>query len=84
MPKIVFVGAGVRYSLRIFLTDILSLPDLSHSEIMLYDIDDDRLRTTARWLTAFKHNSILKRLSKVHWTSERLLPQLIMSSPCSK
>ena len=47
MPKIVFVGAGSTVFAQNLLTDILSLPDLSHSEIMLYDIDDDRLRTTA-------------------------------------
>ena len=48
MPKIVFVGAGSTVFAQNLLTDILSLPDLSHSEIMLYDIDDDRLRTTAQ------------------------------------
>ena len=47
MPKIVFVGAGSTVFAQNLLTDILSLPDLSHSEIMLYDIEDDRLRTTA-------------------------------------
>ena len=47
MPKIVFVGAGSTVFAQNLLTDILSLPDLSPSEIMLYDIDDDRLRTTA-------------------------------------
>ena len=47
MPKIVFVGAGSTVFAQNLLTDILSLPDLNHSEIMLYDIDDDRLRTTA-------------------------------------
>ena len=47
MPKIVFVGAGSTVFALNLLTDILSLPDLSHSEIMLYDIEDDRLRTTA-------------------------------------
>ena len=47
MPKIVFVGAGSTVFAQNLLTDILSLPDLSHSEIMLYDIEGDRLRTTA-------------------------------------
>ena len=47
MAKIVFVGAGSTVFAQNLLTDILSLPDLSHSEIMLYDIEDDRLRTTA-------------------------------------
>ena len=47
MPKIVFVGAGSTVFAQNLLTDILSLPDLSHSEIMLYDIDDGRLRTSA-------------------------------------
>ena len=47
MPKIVFVGAGSTVFAQNLLTDILSLPDLSHSEIMLYDIDHDRLQTSA-------------------------------------
>ena len=47
MPKIVFVGAGSTVFAQNLLTDILSLPDLSHSEIMLYDIDPDRLQTSA-------------------------------------
>ncbi|MEC7715803.1 MAG: alpha-glucosidase/alpha-galactosidase [Actinomycetota bacterium] len=47
MPKIVFVGAGSTVFAQNLLTDILSLPELSHSEIILYDIDHDRLRTSA-------------------------------------
>ena len=47
MPKIVFVGAGSTVFAQNLITDILSLPDISHSEIMLYDIDKDRLRTSA-------------------------------------
>ena len=47
MPKIVFVGAGSTVFAQNLLTDILSLPDLCHSEIMLHDIDNGRLQTTA-------------------------------------
>ena len=47
MPKIVFVGAGSTVFAQNLLTDILSLPELSHSEIVLYDIDAERLQTSS-------------------------------------
>ena len=57
MPKIVFVGAGSTVFAKNLLTDILSTHDLSHSQIMLYDIDEERLGTSA-----VVANSIQKQL----------------------
>ena len=57
MPKIVFVGAGSTVFAKSLLMDILSMPDLSHSQIMLYDIDEERLGTSA-----VVANSIQKQL----------------------
>jgi alpha-galactosidase len=52
MPRIVLVGAGSVVFTRNLLGDILSSPALSDSEIVLHDIDPDRLATAermARW-----------------------------------
>ena len=52
MPRIVLVGAGSTEFTRNLLGDILSSPALARSEIVLHDIDPDRLATAermARW-----------------------------------
>ena len=46
MPKITLVGAGSTVFAKNLLGDILSLPELAESEIALFDIDDERLRTS--------------------------------------
>ncbi len=46
MPKITFVGAGSTVFAKNLLGDILSLPELAASEIVLFDIDEHRLRTS--------------------------------------
>lgn len=46
MPKITFIGAGSTVFARVLLTDILSYPELANSHIALFDIDEDRLRTS--------------------------------------
>ncbi|MBB33006.1 MAG: alpha-glucosidase/alpha-galactosidase [Acidimicrobiaceae bacterium] len=46
MPKIVFVGAGSTVFAKNLLGDILSMPDLSSSEIVMFDIDPERLSTS--------------------------------------
>ena len=46
MPKIVFIGAGSTVFAKNLLGDILSIPELSHSEIFLQDIDTSRLETS--------------------------------------
>ncbi|OPZ81818.1 MAG: Alpha-galactosidase [bacterium ADurb.Bin429] len=48
MPKITFVGAGSTVFARNILSDCLSYPELAGSEIALFDIDDARLRTSAK------------------------------------
>jgi len=46
MPKITFVGAGSTVFAKNLLGDILSIPALAESEITLFDIDAERLRTS--------------------------------------
>jgi alpha-galactosidase len=46
MAKITFIGAGSTVFARALLGDILSYPELRGSEISLFDIDPERLRTT--------------------------------------
>lgn len=46
MAKITLVGAGSTVFAKNLLGDILSVPELSDSEICLFDIDDERLRTS--------------------------------------
>lgn len=46
-PKIVFIGAGSTVFAKNLLGDILSFPELANSHIVLHDIDEERLRTTA-------------------------------------
>jgi alpha-galactosidase len=52
MPRIVLVGAGSVEFTRNLLGDLLSYPELHDAEIVLHDIDGDRLSTAgkmARW-----------------------------------
>jgi alpha-galactosidase len=52
MPRIVLVGAGSVEFTRNLLGDFLSYPELADAEIVLHDIDGDRLATAermARW-----------------------------------
>lgn len=46
MPKITFIGAGSTVFAKNLLTDILSFPELGSSEIVLYDINKERLETS--------------------------------------
>lgn len=46
MAKITFIGAGSTVFAQNLLGDILSYPELANSEIALYDIDPERLRTS--------------------------------------
>lgn len=47
MPKITFIGAGSTVFAKNLIGDILSYPELAESTITLYDIDAERLRTSA-------------------------------------
>lgn len=46
MPKITFIGAGSTVFAKNLMGDILSFPDLKESTFVLYDIDEERLRTS--------------------------------------
>jgi alpha-galactosidase len=55
MTRIAFIGAGSVEFTRNLLGDILSFPELADAEIVLHDIDDERLATAvavARWTNA--------------------------------
>jgi alpha-galactosidase len=47
MPKITFIGAGSTVFAKNLIGDILSFPELAGSTITLFDIDEERLRTSA-------------------------------------
>jgi alpha-galactosidase len=51
MTRIVLVGAGSVEFTRNLLADILSYPELRDAELVLHDIDADRLRTAERMAT---------------------------------
>lgn len=46
MARITFIGAGSTVFARHLLTDILSFPELAQSDIVLFDIDEERLRVS--------------------------------------
>jgi alpha-galactosidase len=46
MPKITFIGAGSTVFAKNLLGDILGFPELAESEIVLFDINEERLRTS--------------------------------------
>lgn len=46
-PKITFIGAGSTVFAKNLLGDILSYPELSTATIALYDLDAERLKTSA-------------------------------------
>lgn len=46
MARIVFIGAGSTVFARNLIGDILSFPELAHSDLVLHDIDEHRLGTS--------------------------------------
>ena len=69
MTRIVFIGAGSVEFTRNLLGDIFSLPELTGAEIVLHDIDDERLATAeamARWT-----NDALGAHAQISTTSDR-------------
>ena len=46
MPKITLIGAGSTVFAKNLLGDILSFPELAESTVSLFDIDEERLRTS--------------------------------------
>ena len=57
MARIAFIGAGSVEFTRNLLGDIFSFPELADAEIVLYDIDEERLATAA---------------AMAHWTNDTL------------
>ena len=47
MPKVTLIGAGSTVFAKNLMGDILSFPELQHSTISLFDINEERLRTSA-------------------------------------
>src|SRR5690554_2511846 len=47
MTKITFIGAGSTVFAKTLIGDVLTFPKLSDSTIVLHDIDENRLRTSA-------------------------------------
>lgn len=47
MTRICFIGAGSVEFTRDLVTDILRFPELAAAELVLHDVDDERLRTAA-------------------------------------
>src|SRR6476469_909778 len=47
MPKITFIGAGSTVFAKNLIGDILSFPELAESTISLFDINEERLRTSS-------------------------------------
>ena len=70
MPKIVFIGAGSTVFAKNLLGDILSIPELSHSEIFLQDIDTSRLETSR--IVAEKICSTLEVQPKIETTTNQV------------
>lgn len=69
MPKITFVGAGSTVFAKNLLGDILSIPELSESEISLFDIDDERLHTSE--IVAGKTAAAIGAMPTIKATTDR-------------
>lgn len=69
MTKISFVGAGSTVFMKNILTDILLESELNSSEIILYDIDSSRLKTSQ--IVADKIASSLKVSASIKSTNDR-------------
>ena len=69
MTKISFVGAGSTVFMKNILTDILLESELNSSEIILYDIDSSRLKTSQ--IVADKVASSLKVSASIKSTNDR-------------
>lgn len=69
MPKITFIGAGSTVFAKNLMGDILSFPELADSEIALFDIDAERLRTSE--IVAHKVAHALNTKPKITSTTDR-------------
>ena len=69
MPKIVFIGAGSTVFAKNLLSDILLLPELSQSHIVLQDIDPVRLETSQ--IVASKIKNALEVKPQIETTTDQ-------------
>ncbi len=69
MPKITFIGAGSTVFAKNLLGDILSFPELAESTISLFDIDAERLHTSA--VVARKLAAVLEVQPTIEVTTDR-------------
>jgi alpha-galactosidase len=69
MAKITFIGAGSTVFAKNLMGDILSYPELAGSTISLFDIDDERLRTSE--IVAHKIANTLGAPAKIESTTDR-------------
>jgi alpha-galactosidase len=69
MAKITFIGAGSTVFAKNLLGDILSFPELANSEISLFDIDENRLKTSE--VVAHRVAETLEARPKITATTDR-------------
>jgi alpha-galactosidase len=67
--KITFIGAGSTVFAKRLIGDILSFPELAHSKVCLYDIDENRLKTSE--IVARRITQTLGAQSTVEVTTDR-------------
>jgi len=69
MPKITFVGAGSTVFAKNLMGDILSFPELAESTLSLFDIDEERLKTSQ--IVAHKVADALGAKPSIEATTDR-------------
>jgi alpha-galactosidase len=69
MAKITFIGAGSTVFAKNLMGDILGFPELANSTITLFDIDEERLRTSA--IVARKVSAALGAQPTIEATTDR-------------
>jgi alpha-galactosidase len=68
-PKITFIGAGSTVFAKNLLGDILSFPELGQATISLFDINEERVRTSE--IVAQKTAATLRRRPQIEATTDR-------------
>src|SRR5262245_53867787 len=69
MPKITFIGAGSTVFAKNLIGDILSYPELADAHISLFDIDEERLKTSN--IVAHKLAEYLEAKPTIEATTDR-------------
>ena len=69
MPKITFIGAGSTVFAKTLIGDVLSYPELGESTITLFDIDEERLSTSA--IVAQRIKDVLGVGANIEATTDR-------------